>query len=501
MLDSKSFSMKKKIITILVSSCFLFQSCEKMLEIVPAFTSPESLILSKVDGMDGGLNYAYQQLHTDVGRHHTLWSEAMADHLLLRGSVLQTQMNFYNRDMDAVITETSSATDMRIVSDMRLRDLYNCANTASLILRACENGLAKDDITFASNKSRLMGECHFLRAVAHFELARFWAKPWGATPDNSHPGIVLSDVPVDDRVSQIKPRASLAAIYEFVIAELKKAEELLPETYDASQHAAVYNGRAYKDAARGYLAKVYFQQQNYPMAKQTIDGLIGATAGEPSKHPLQPSLAELFSARGPDATDPECIYQTTSSITTNSLATYWNSSNTESIYARNNANPKGVATEAFVADAHFDDADLRRTTLFATLADGRITPIKYSIVQHLNIPLIRTAEMLLDRAEINAAANNLEDAIADCNAIRGRAQISLLPDDITQAALIDTIKLERIRELCFEGDRLHNLRRMMVPIPAGERADQTPLPWNGLELVLKYSVEDMARNPLLENNY
>jgi hypothetical protein len=493
--------MKKKIITILTLSFSLFQSCENMLEIVPASTSPEELILSTVDGMDGGLNYAYAQLHNNIGRNYVLWSEAMADHLVIRGAATLNHMSFYNRNMDAIVTETVSATDLRLISDMRLRDLYNTINTAALILRACENDLAKNDLAWPANKVRIMGECHFLRAVAHFELVRFWAKPWDASSDNSHPGIVLMDHPVDDRVSTIKPRASLKTVYDYVISELKKAETLLPEAYDPNAHAAVYYGRAYKDAARAYLAKVYFQQLNNTLAKQTIDGLIGATPGLPSSHPLQASLSQLFSARGPESTDPECIYQSTSSLTVNSLSTFWTSTNPESIYTVNNNAPKGIVSTKFLEDAKFSSSDLRWTTFFKTLADGKVTPIKYALTQHYNIPVIRTAELLLDRAEINAAANNLQDAIADCNAIRERAQIPLLDEGITQAALLDTIKVERIRELAFEGDRLHNLRRMKALIPAGERTDQAPLPWNGLELVLKYSVEDMARNPLLENNY
>lgn len=493
--------MKKTIFTILGLSMLLFQSCEKMLDIVPSGTSPEELILSKVDGIDGGLNYAYSNIHTDVGKNFTLWSEALADHLLLRGSVLPTFQFFYNRDLNAIISETVSSTDLRVVSDVRIRDMYNTCNTASLILRAVEKDLPKDDITFASNKSRIMGECYFLRAVAHFELVRFWAKPWNASPDNSHPGIVLSDAPVDDRVSQIKPRATLKDTYKFIESDLLKAIEFLPDVYDASQHSAVYNGRAYKDAARAYLVKAYFQQQDYVKAKAMINDLIGATPGQPSKHPLNASLSALFSARGPDNTDPESIYQSTSSLTVNSLANWWNNTNTEAIYTMNNATPKGIVTNKFLADAKFQSSDLRWTTFFKTNADGKVTNTKYSQVAHFNLPLIRTAEMLLDRAEINAAANNLKDAIDDCNAIRGRAQIGLLPANIAQGPLMDSIRIERIRELAFEGDRLHNLRRMQVPIPAGDRTNQATLPWDGLDLILKYSSEDMARNPLLENNY
>jgi hypothetical protein len=109
--------------------------------------------------------------------------------------------------------------------------------------------------------------------------------------------------------------------------------------------------------------------------------------------------------------------------------------------------------------------------------------------------------MVLNRAEINAMDNHLEDAMADCNAIRSRAQITLLSMPMTQEQLLDSIRTERIRELCFEGDRLNNLRRLQLPVGPGERAGVQPIPWNSKDLVLKYTEEDMARNPLLVNNY
>jgi hypothetical protein len=493
--------MKQKLLYILIVPLLVCAGCENKLEIAPPSISPEELILSTVDGIDGGLNFCYQQLHTDIGKNFVLWSEAFADHLVIRGAAILNHQYFYNRDLNAIIAEQASATDARVVSDARLRDLYNCSNAASRILRACQNDLAKTDLSYATNKNRIMGECYFLRAVSHFELVRFWAKAWGATPDNSHPGIVLVDQPVDDRVSQIKPRATLAQVYAFVIADLLKAESLLPETYDGNLHSGVYNGRAYKDAARGYLAKVYFQQLDYVKAKQMIDVIIGATPGTLTRHPLQSSLTQLFSARGPDNTDPECLYQTTSALTVNSLSTFWSAGNVECIYSMGNPTPKGIVSASFLQDAKFSVTDQRWTILFKTLTDGKVTPIKYSLSAHINIPVIRSAEMVLDRAEINVLDNKIEDAVNDCNAIRSRAQTTLLPLTITQSALLDTIKRERIRELAFEGDRLHNLRRMKQDIPPGERAGATPLPWNGLELVLKYSSLDIASNPLLENNY
>lgn len=490
-------------ILLLLPVCIL-QSCEKKLEIKPASYSPEELILSTVDGMNGGLNFAYQQYHQNAGRTYTAWAELLGDHLLLRGTnTLPNHVFFYERNLDAIVTEKVPTDATRKVTDIELRELYVTINTAALLLRACEQGMAAADPAFAVNKDRIMGECYFLRAASHLELLRFWALPWGATADNSHPGVVINEGPVEDRESQLKARATVAQVYDFIIKDLQKAESLLPETYDPAVHSAIYEGRAYKDAARGYLARIYFLQRNYAKAKEMIDRLIGNTPGNLTRHPLQSSLIQLFSTRGAANTDPECIYQTTSSTAiSSSLATWWNSSNVESIFSRSvQAVPKGIATIQFFEDAHFDAQDQRYTDLFKTLADGRLTPTKYSLVDHFNIPLIRSAEMVLDRAEIFAMDNKLDEAIADCNAIRARAQIALLAMPMLQAQLLDSIRTERIRELCFEGDRLNNLRRLELPVGPGERTGVAPIPWNSKDLVLKYTPEDMARNPLLENNY
>lgn len=495
--------MKRTIAIWLVAVAAVMTGCEKKLEITPATVSPEELILSTVDGLNGGLSFAYQTYHNNAGRTYTLWSELLSDHLLIRGTnTLPNQVFFYNRDLDAIVSETVNSTDMRKTSDIKLRELYVPANTAALILRACRNDLAAGDISYAANKDRIMGECHFLRAACYLEMVRFWAMPWGATADNSHPGVVMNTEPVPDRESQVKPRSSVAEVYDFIIKDLLEAERLLPDTYIPGVHSALYEGRAYKDAARGYLARIYFQQRNYVKAKEMIDVLIGAAPGLLSNHPLQASLTQLYSARGATNTDPECIYQTTSSTAiTSSLATWWNSTNVESVFTRSTSTePKGIATVQFFADAKFSDQD-QRYALFRTLGDGRKSPTKYSLVDHFNIPLVRSAEMVLNRAEINAMNNNLDDAIADCNAIRSRAQIPVLSMPMTQEQLLDSIRTERIRELCFEGDRLNNLRRLQLPVGPGERTGVQPIPWNSKNLVLKYTEEDMARNPLLVNNY
>jgi hypothetical protein len=492
-------TMKKIIYSALVFSMIICGGCEKELNIVPKFTSSEEQALGSTDGMDAALSYAYNSLHSNIGLGFTVWSELMADHMGYQGT-LANYANYYKRDLTAVVQETVSSSSTQLVNQTTLKQMYNAMNAASLVIRGVDKGLADQDATFAANKNRIQGEAYFIRAVSYFETVRFWAKAWGASPDNSHPGILINTAPVDDRVSQIKPRATLAETYAFIIGDLTKAVALLPDGYNPAINSASYNGRAYKDAAIAYLARVYFQQQDYVNAKRMIDLVIGSTAGTLTKHPLNGSVVTPFTTRGGTNTDPENIYQTTSSIDVNSVSNYWYSATT-SPFNTSAALPNCPATAAFVADAKFRSTDQRRISWFKVYSTGQLMPIKYVLNPQINIPIIRSAEMVLDRAEIYALAGNIDDAVADCNVTRARAQIALLPTTISQSSLVDSIKTERIRELCFEGDRLWNLKRQRLPIPAGDRAATPALPWDGLELVLKFSTDDMAKNPALVNNY
>lgn len=502
----------------------LLTGCEKRLEVTPALSTTEQQALSTVDGIDAALAWAYSGLHGHLSTRSIMYAELMADHLnyTSTGTVAEmvTSRYYYARNRESIINDegSSAAGSQSFVASKALGNLYRSVNTASLVIRGIERGYADADVTLTVNKNRILGESYFIRAATHFDIVRFYAKAWGATPDNSHPGIVINDGPVTDRETQIKPRSTVAEVYESIISDLIKAEQLLPVGYDPSIHPAAYQGRTYKDAARALLVRVYFQQQNYTRAKEVIDRLIGSTPGDPSNHPLETSdITDVFSRRGINDINPESIFQTTSSLDVNGTTTYWNTNN-GAFGVAPTVNSQARVTQSFLDDAHHYSTDIRYTLLLRPGTTGLI-PNKYSKagVFSFNLPIIRTAELLLDRAEINALANNLTDAIADCNAIRKRAygyyQLATpaeraaydlsdknIASTISQDALLDTIRVERIRELAFEGDRLWNLKRTKQSISPGDRAGASLLPWDGNELVLKYSFLEISRNPLLVNN-
>jgi hypothetical protein len=132
-------------------------------------------------------------------------------------------------------------------------------------------------------KSRILGEARFLRAVHYFHAVQLF----GPVP--------LQNTPVNTVGNLSFPRASVADVYNQIIADLQFAEENLPPRYTAGND----RGRATSVAAKTLLAKVYLTapdaQRNYQAAaakaRETIDL---ATA---NGYGLETDYAALFDSR------------------------------------------------------------------------------------------------------------------------------------------------------------------------------------------------------------
>jgi len=114
---------------------------------------------------------------------------------------------------------------------------------------------------------RLEAEARFIRAICHWGAVKLYARPYGYTADNSHPGVPLRIAPTQDPL----PRASVAEVYAQVIDDLTFAAENLP----------IENGvYATQHAARGYLAQVYFLMGEYAEAASLASDVINSGSFE-----------------------------------------------------------------------------------------------------------------------------------------------------------------------------------------------------------------------------
>ena len=103
---------------------------------------------------------------------------------------------------------------------------------------------ATDSSTDDAARKQLLGECYFLRAFAHFNLARLFARPY--TQNKSAPGIVLRTSTNDP--SQ-KARATVEETYQQIIADAVKAADLMNNSrgveYGSKEAAWALLSRAY----------------------------------------------------------------------------------------------------------------------------------------------------------------------------------------------------------------------------------------------------------------
>lgn len=97
----------------------------------------------------------------------------------------------------------------------------------------------------------LMGEAYFLRGFYYFQLVRLFG------------GVPLVDFVIDSNEHWIQPRATEAEVYDHIIADLLKAEELL---WNKSEYSRDDLGRATRGAAQAMLCKAYLYRGDYDNA-------------------------------------------------------------------------------------------------------------------------------------------------------------------------------------------------------------------------------------------
>ena len=126
-------------------------------------------------------------------------------------------------------------------------DSYSAINITNNVLSALDKVTSSEE-----TRDRVEGEALFIRATMYFELVRFYAKTWDDGDNSSNPGVPIVLEPTRSVTdADYKPRNSVAEVYSQVIADLTRAESLLPE------ENGIY---ATKAAAAAILSRVKLMQ-------------------------------------------------------------------------------------------------------------------------------------------------------------------------------------------------------------------------------------------------
>ncbi len=438
-----------------------FSSCESVLNILPPLDLANEAALTNTRGLRTALTGTFSPsggladgsgVSGNVLTSGELWSDQVQAQNPGFGQlqIVNRNLNFFN-DQGRPIWQNG----------------YGIINRANNILDAIPT---ITDAQIASEKNLIRGNALFLRAWAYFNLVRSFAQPWGFTADNTHLGVILRLTPTRGSTGASKARSTVAEVYAQIIKDLIEAESLLPE---ASALPDFYNSFASKGAVAGLLARVYFQQNDFTNAAAAASRVISN-----SGYSLSDDVMDVFK----NSPTPETIFQLISDDQSNSAGAV------NGNFRQDDNDPPLFVDPAFATViAALPDADKRK--VFVNERDGVTRTTKYDKLQ-MNVPLIRLPEMLLIRAEATAQSA-AASALADLNQIRRRAGLAPLTG-LSGQALIDAIRRERSIELCFEGDRFHELKRTKQNIRASA--------WNASSCIFKIPDVEVNANTLCQQN-
>lgn len=369
------------------------------------------------------------------------------------------------------------------------RGLYqNCYTTiyrANLILENIE-GFEGD------NKNNITGEALALRALAHFDVARTFAKiPTQSADANGSLGVVYrTDT---DPLAQL-PRISVAESYQMMVDDLEMAKTLINDSNP--------DARMNKEAVSLILSRVYLYMGRW---QDAIDAANEVTTDVAARD----NVVDVWTD---DSRDGLIFYiENAEDVLNLGLGVEWSQA------GQNNLIPEYVAS--FQLNALYDNGnDIRRDAYIfdGTEAGGNpVNGIKKLLGKgttfsgKVDIKLFRAAEASLNRAEAHFALGQEGPARAALDEVRTQRYLTP-PAGETGTALRDAIRLERRLEFAFESQRFFDLKRWGLPIVRGSEggnADGTGQPSNALLLdagnfrfQLPIDLSSIIVNPNLQQN-
>lgn len=450
--------MKIKIIYILLVLVFSMSSCDGFLEVIPDNASTIGEELNTAQDAREYLNSSYDALtySSSLGGQFALISELMSD------GIENVDLNgdwaaHYNRTTGIFNTSTRSMMSAG----------YQAVGRANNVL---------DQLDFitdlsAEDKATMEGEIRFIRAMMHFDLVRFFGQPYGYTGDNSHLGLPIQVTQSTELVN----RSPVGEVYNQIISDLKSAIELLPT--DNGIYANSW-------AARGQLAKVFFQMNDFTNAYDYANDVI-------ENGPY--SFDSDFSLKYGFGESEEIVFGL--------ISTNVNSDNANGgirDYFRLVNNIPAVYTSVAYAGAYTLEPTDMRAAQWLVGDNGKFLCNKFNIDEAYTNPVLHITELKLIRGESAAETNNAPQGVADLNDVRERADLLALSDALAGAPLIQQLRIERHKELYFENNRMHELKRIALRDTPNLLIRDAP--WDCAGMVCQLPDNELKGNPDMEAN-
>ena len=432
---------------------------------------------SSVNGL-----YSLIQEQGYYGRDMLAVSEMISDNMTR--SVKASQLANFN-------TMTFSSTQSEV---QRMWDqLYRVIGSANAVI-ANEENINKLGTTITQVEcAQLVGEAYAVRAMAYFDLAKFYSRPLSHTLDGSHLSVPIITKPVTTVEDVVYPARNTAAeVYQQVETDIAEALKRLPSNGDVYINGVVNAGfskiRMNRWSTLALKTRVAIYKEDWSTAITASNEVINSGKFQLFTYG---GMFQDFQSIGNQESILEIANNTADNPANNSYAYLCNQSGYgDALATKQTMNSKSTGTTLTTFKGLYDiytSTDVRRRFVDIgnrnAIGGEKSIPLclKYqNISTYLeNIKIFRVAEMYLSRGEANARlalknndATALSAALTDINLIRKSRDTasstkpfsaSILPTppsgSITVKAFVDSIIVERRKEFALEGQRLFDLNR------------------------------------------
>lgn len=474
----KKYLIKTCLLAFLAAT--LLTGCDKQLDISPRQSIDASTALISREAIEASITGIYARLKSArlYGRDLIAIPEALADN------------GFATNKSGRLLPEAQNNQGAQLTTTIWTSN-YAGINQINLTLEAIPTLSSGLSIT-QTEINRWEGQLYFLRALFYFDMMKSYAYSPGAVVTALNKGgvpIILQGVSTPGQAQVVFPaRPPVDSVFDQIVSDFSKANDRLLNT-----SAGVAASIASKSAAQGMLSRVNLYRNNFGEAKRWSDSCINLAGSR-----LSTTGTYINQWRAPD--HGEALFQirfatAAENIGVNeSLQTSYTTLVTPGITTVTGGFGDLVPTLTLLADlgitgpttANFGSnavitvrsTDIRNL-LFEVGTTGR-GPAKVECTKFIgrsgtinldNVPVMRIAEIYLNRAEAQATLGspifNLAGALADLKTIKSRrytdytGSIQEVADNAAnQATLYAEILRQRRIELAFEGHRFFDLKRL-----------------------------------------
>jgi len=453
----------KKHFRIIITASFtlvsLLTACKKTLDIQPVDSIDAATALSGKQGVEATVISVYASLKGTnfYGNGLVGLGEALADN-----GISTNRSGRY----------VGEASNTKGAHYALWSNAYSAINRINLVLQTLPS-INEPGFTQAL-KDGYTGELEFLRALIYFDLVKTYAYiPGFNVPTQDFGGVPLLLVPtttIDQALTVQAPRATTAACYAQVYADLDDAMLKIPTTATAVS-------RATRLGAEALYSEVALYNKDFAKCITLSSDVITKTT-----HPLLTTSNYVAGFRA--TVNPESLFEVTYTIASESLGV---NTSLQTLFTTL-VTPGNRSIQGGFGDL-VPTPDLLNALGITVTGDGSSTaaitarsadvrnqlyelgsksPYYVECTKYIgrsgsinldNVPVLRISEMYLNRAEAYAVlGGNDALALADVNSIRTNRGLTAAVG-LTGAALITEIALQRRLELAYEGHRFLDLKR------------------------------------------